>query len=86
MHGAKIPTAEMRENLFVMNEAVAVVDMRVQVHDEEDRAWSLHRGYPGELKNAGFVKVMKARPHIVIQHVLQERKPTYMQNRMKGII
>lgn len=77
---------ESGENLYLINEAVEKVVMKMQMLDVKDLVWSLHRDYLSALRHASFAELVEERQHIASQHVLRRLKLTYLQNRMKVII
>lgn len=74
------------EHLYVIEEVVKKVSMKMQIYEAEDRVWTLHRDYLIVLRSAGYEELPYRKPHIAIQHLLKRLKPQQLQSRMKSII
>lgn len=78
--------AKKGENLYLINEAISKLLMKMSVTEGEDRIWSLHGDYLEVLRTAGFLSTPEHRLHIAIRPIIERLKPHCLKSRMLGIV
>lgn len=73
------------EHLYLIDEAIWPLDMKINIMEAEDRVWTLHRDYLSLLKRAGYEELPNTKPHIAIGHIMKRIKPTPLRNHMKSV-
>lgn len=74
------------EELYLINEAVKGVSIRMQIIEAAGMVWILRGDYCSALRNAGFRDLHIDKPHIPIEHFLKRLKPYAVHRRMGDII
>lgn len=77
---------ENGENLYLVDESVKNVAMKLRIWEAQILVWTLHREYLLTLEAAGYGNLTESKLHIAIRSILSRLKPHLRNSRMKIII
>lgn len=74
------------EHLYLIDEAVRRVNMRMHIMEAVKIVWTVRREYGNALRSVGFGDLHIHKPHIPIDYFLRKLKPYALHRRMLDIV
>lgn len=72
--------------LYLIDEAIRKVEIKMHIREAEDCIWTLHREYIIVLEMEGYKDISQTKTRISIKHMMFRLKPLFLKARIRRII